>query len=205
MKMFWRVVDIIKAIIFDFGGVLTRIGTFRVFIKLIQLKNLDEKETYKDLHSLWEMARVEKISSDEFWNEAGKILGMEKNKIRDLMINSFGFREEIIPLIKQLKENYKIALLTNQIRDWLEETMKKYNLNRLFDVVITSYETGISKPDRRIFDILLSRLNFDESECVLIDDQMKNIDMAKRIGMNAILFKSVEQLENDLHAMGILY
>jgi len=203
--MFWRVVDIIKAIIFDFGGVLTRIGTFRVFIKLIQLKNLDEKETYKDLHSLWEMARVEKISSDEFWNEAGKILGMEKNKIRDLMINSFGFREEIIPLIKQLKENYKIALLTNQIRDWLEETMKKYNLNRLFDVVITSYETGISKPDRRIFDILLSRLNFDESECVLIDDQMKNIDMAKRIGMNAILFKSVEQLENDLHAMGILY
>jgi HAD superfamily hydrolase (TIGR01509 family) len=68
----------------------------------------------------------------------------------------------------------------------------------MFDVASFSWELGIKKPTKEIFDITLQKLGVKPEEAVFIDDGEKNILKAKEYGLNGIIFKSVEQLNDEL-------
>jgi putative hydrolase of the HAD superfamily len=96
-----------------------------------------------------------------------------------------------------------LALLSNQIEDWLEEVIEKYELNKLFDVIITSYNFKIAKPDISIFKETAKKLGVKPEECIYIDDLDKNIPPAKKLGMKTILFKNTKQLVEKLNKLGV--
>jgi 2-haloacid dehalogenase len=72
-----------------------------------------------------------------------------------------------------------------------------------FDGYVVSGLEGVSKPDRRIFDILLQRYRLEPGGCVLIDDSPPNIQAARELGMIGLHFTSARQLRADLGDLGV--
>ena len=102
--------------------------------------------------------------------------------------------------MSSLKNNkYKIALLSNTempMLDFFRE--KKYDF---FDVAVFSCMEGTAKPDRKIYEIALRKLEVKPREAIFIDDKEENIVPAKGMGINTILFKSFKQFKEELFSL----
>ncbi len=194
----------IKTVIFDFGGVLTPEASLLAFGSLYAKKfGADQYKFKKAILENWFKARVNEISSKEFWENLAGFLKTDAKALRKDFMNFFGFRQEALELAKELKKNYKIAMLSNQIEDWLEEAIEKHGLRQVFDVIVTSYESRLAKPDLAIYRKTVEELGVKPKECVYIDDMKKNIPPAKKLGMKTVLFKDVEQLKKELKEFGV--
>ena len=147
-----------------------------------------------------------KNKQDGFKNvllNVSKFLKIDQKIFRKDLMEFSGFRYEVLDLIKKLKKDYKVGLLSNHIEDWLEEIIAEHKLNEVFDVITASYETKIAKPDISIFKETVKRLGVDATECIYIDDMEQNIPPAKELGMKMILFKNFEQLKKELISFSI--
>jgi len=194
----------IKGIVFDYGGVISIKGSFHQFTETFGPKyGKDAEELHDVIRESWDKARIGKISSEEFWKNVADYLNIAKEKLRSDCINFFGINEEVVALIKQLKSDYKIGILSNQIKDWLEEILETTNLNKYVDVMIGSYDAKKAKPDLELFKELLEKMKLHPEEIIFIDDQEKNIPPAKELGINMILFKNNEQLKSELKKLDI--
>lgn len=199
----WGDCDMIKAIIFDYGGVLSLNWSIRSFAKDRAEKfNKDPLKSEILISKNWKKARVNKINSKLFWKNMAEFLETDEQKLKKYFIDYYKINKKVLNLIKILKKGYKVALLTNFIDD-LDRIIKKSKLREIFDVIITSYETKIAKPDIRIFKQTVNELKIKPEECIFIDNMEKNVHSAKKLGMKTILFKNVRQLKRDLRGFGI--
>ena len=80
----------------------------------------------------------------------------------------------------------------------LGQVLDKYDLPRLFDVLVISYEEGLTKPNPVIFQLTADRLGVPASACFFIDDNQINVEAARAAGMKAARFTGVEQLKREL-------
>lgn len=194
----------IKAIIFDYGGVLTVNADLRAFGRFYAPKFNKDPELFAELIvTTWQKAKVNKIDSGLFWQSLANYVGVKKEDVRKALMNYSGFKPDVLNLIKKLGKNYKLGLLSNQIEDWLEEVIKEHGLNKIFDLIVTSYGAKIAKPDISIFKEIIKKLNVNADECIYVDDMEKNIPPAKELGMRTILFKDVSQLRTELNKIGV--
>jgi len=103
----------------------------------------------------------------------------------------------MLQLAANLKKNgYKIRFFSNT-----ELPMMKYFKEQqydMFDVTVFSCVEGIVKPERRIYEILLERLDVEAYEAMLIDDIKEYINAAKDIGMKGIFFENPQQVKREL-------
>lgn len=110
--------------------------------------------------------------------------------------------------LKQKDDNgqktYKIYVLSNwsKISYSLLERHHPETL-RLFDGIVTSGEVGVKKPDRKIYEHLLIKYNLNAQDCIFIDDQQENIDMAERLGITGILCNEFSRVEYHLKRLKI--
>jgi putative hydrolase of the HAD superfamily len=113
-------------------------------------------------------------------------------------------RERTIPWIKEFKsKGYKVLVLSNFSKQALEPNMFMQEFLDETDGGILSYRDKIIKPDRAIYELITKRYDLIPSECVFIDDTEKNIIAAREFGMNGIVFKTYEQVEDELQALGV--
>ena len=114
---------------------------------------------------------------------------------------------KIIPgmeeILIELKAKYKTALVTNS-NNFEFEGIRHLGIEKHFDAIVTSFESGVPKPDRKLFDLVASKLSVGLHECVFIDDRENFIEMAKEYGMETILFKDPKQLRQELIKIKIL-
>jgi HAD superfamily hydrolase (TIGR01509 family) len=73
----------------------------------------------------------------------------------------------------------------------------------MFDLLVFSCIERVMKPQRRIYEITLERLGSKAKETVFIDDVQEYIQAAKLIGLNTILFESVDQVKDELVKFGV--
>ena len=91
----------IKAIVFDWGGVFTSPGTFKGFIeKYSEVHKKNKEEFYVILRRYWDLARINEIKSSEFWKGLAEYLGVTEHEVRRNCINSFKFKPEMIEIAK---------------------------------------------------------------------------------------------------------
>ena len=87
------------------------------------------------------------------------------------------------------KKKYKLGIIANQNKG-LKERLKEFGILHYFDVVISSFESGISKPDKQIFLLALKKANCLPREAFMVGDRLDNdIIPAEEIKMNTILFR----------------
>ncbi len=115
-------------------------------------------------------------------------------------------RERTIPWIKALKKaGYKVLVLSNFSKQALEPNKFMNEFLDETDGGILSYKDKVIKPDRAIYQLITDRYNLVPSECVFIDDIEKNIQAARDFGMSGIVFKSYDQVDEELRRMGVNY
>jgi len=112
-------------------------------------------------------------------------------------------REGMRDLVKNLKKNYSVALLSNQNSEAHKAFEAKFGLPGLFDDQIVSGRVGIKKPDPKIFSLLLQRFNTKPGKTIFIDDAAENVVAAKKCGLRGLQFVSLPSLVKDLRNLGI--
>lgn len=103
--------------------------------------------------------------------------------------------EENVALLKKLKqEGYFIYLLSNITKETLETILEQYDFTTYIDGDVFSYQEHISKPDERIYRILIDRYQLNVKETLFIDDRMQNVMVARQLGMKAIEYQKEHPL-----------
>ena len=109
--------------------------------------------------------------------------------------------ERVIAYMRELRDRgYKLAVCTNNVREWEPRWRAMLPVEELFDVIVDSAFVGTRKPEPRIYEITLERLGTAPDATVFIDDVDVNCDGARRVGMTAIQFRSTDQAIEDLEA-----
>lgn len=195
----------IKAIIFDWGGVLMRTEDHSGRRKWD--KDLNKPHGYVEgvVHGSesWKMAQSGQISEEEYWNDVARQLGIQdKERLQEFRKDYFNgdrLDNSLIRLIKRLKSKFKIALLSNDILS-LSDKLRENELTSVFDIIVISAEEFKMKPDPEIYETILKKLEVEAHEAIFIDDSEDNIVGALDKGIQAVLFnvKSLNNLKTRL-------
>ncbi|MFH1833195.1 MAG: HAD family phosphatase [Candidatus Levyibacteriota bacterium] len=196
----------IKAIIFDHGGVLSNYLAPGVIAYASKKLSVPRKKFLKALSKYKPSFQKGEISEKEFWQKITTGLNLPMPKVRsfwlDAVLSTYNPRKDIFLLVKQLKkQGYKIALLSNTelpVANYVKE--KKWEN---FDLFIFSCEVGMIKPDKKIYKLALEKLNVMPEEVVYIDDKEKNVQGAINSGMHGILFTTKNNFVKELIGLGV--
>jgi 2-haloacid dehalogenase len=93
--------------------------------------------------------------------------------------------------------------LSNMEPDTFRARRTRFPFMSWFDAHVISGLEGVAKPDRRIFEILLHRHGLRPQACVFVDDQARNIDAARELGLLGLHFSSAARLRQDLSGLGL--
>lgn len=193
----------IKAIAFDFGGVI-EIKERNLFKEIAEFLHIDIKELNNVYFSFNHLSNTGKLSGDEVKELTFKKLGASDEEIahiKNLAIEIHKTKKinfELIEIIKELKsKNYKIGLLSNNSVK-LNEKLLNNNLTNIFDEIVISSEVGYQKPQPEIFKILAKKLGVDITELLFIDDTKRSLEGAEDIGYTPLLYTSNEKLKEDI-------
>lgn len=112
---------------------------------------------------------------------------------------------ELVNFIKNnLKPGYRIGLLSNIDRDWIDKFVSKHHLEKLFDAIVVSGDEGVAKPNPAIYHRISMALGVQPDACIMIDDMQENCKGAERAGMQSILFTSNKMLFDDFIKYGFI-
>ncbi len=100
-------------------------------------------------------------------------------------------------IAKELKPHYKLGFLSNAADDWLNELFTPDQL-ALFDDFVLSYQHNMCKPDTAFFELAANRLGVLPSESVLVDDVEVYCQGARKVGMPAVQYVSLDQTKSEL-------
>ena len=103
-----------------------------------------------------------------------------------------------------IEYDYKFYVCTNWDDSMLGYIKDNFqDIMQFFHGIVNSSEAKSKKPDHKIFFYLIDKYNLDPKECLLIDDQEKNIDVAKELGMTAIHAKDFNYINNELQRLNV--
>lgn len=192
----------IKAIIFDLGGVIVEDRATNFFENKKRLFTVEKWEEFSVLNSQADKGFMDK---EEYLRVVDHFFGSGEGK-RLLLVQKgcFSFPdEEVLALIRKLKGKYKIGLISNLYSFWVREVRKENYLN-LFDSIIFSSEVGLEKPDAQVYLLSAKDLGVLPQECIFIDDKQVNVDGAIIAGMIGIRFMNIKDLVDKLADFGII-
>ena len=106
-------------------------------------------------------------------------------------------------LLERLSKKYKIALLSDTSEWDFEYGIKKTRVFPLFSEVTVSFEVGVLKPNKAMYEDILKKLNLQPEECVFIDDKKPYSDMATKLGIHGINYVSHKELLISLQKIGV--
>jgi putative hydrolase of the HAD superfamily len=204
----------IDAIISDFGGVLTSplLNSFTAFQDSsgISLEELGlAMAAVAQRHGANPLFELEtgRLTEAAFLSSLAAQLTEQLG--RSVELHGFGERyfehlhpnDRLIDYMRQLRERgYKMAICTNNVREWEPLWRAKLPVDEIFDVVVDSAFVGTRKPERRIYELTIERLGVPAAAALLIDDIELNCDAARVLGMHAVWFRSTEQAIADTEA-----
>ncbi|MBI2629596.1 HAD family phosphatase [Candidatus Pacearchaeota archaeon] len=196
----------IKAVIFDLGGVVFRDGT-KYTIEEMKEKFSFSEELGVELLLGKEARDFRKglLTSEEFWDYVqSKIPSKIKaNEIRLMWYNNYVPFPGILDLIKKLKSKFKLGIISGNIKERIEYLDKKYDFRKYFDAEVYSFDLHITKPATLMWEKSLELLKLRAEECIYLDDQAEAVNTAKSMGYKAIQFMNVNQAKKELVNLGI--
>ena len=197
----------IKAIIFDVGGVILDFKPLILpVVKIFHPE--DETKFWEDLNLRFIPLCRGEGTLLQFWKDLAKEYEKEipENTLKKLWRSEFEtnliINKDIIKIIMSLKGKYKLGIISNTIKEHADIFMKN-DYFELFDTVILSHEVKMTKDAKDIFFLAIKKLRVKPEECAFIDDIKKFVETSKSVGMNAILFKNPEQLKLELRKLDI--
>lgn len=195
----------IRAVIWDIGGVLVRTEDYEPRRRQAERLGLtrEELETLVFGSEMGQKAQWGSVSAQELLEYACRVVHLpaeDAAKFEQEFFAGDRLDLELVDYIRSLQSRYRTGIISNAWDDVREMIVNRWKIADAFDQVILSAEVKICKPDPRIFQLALQRLEVAPEEAVFIDDFPRNIEGAQAVGMHAIRFLSTEQVRADLDA-----
>jgi putative hydrolase of the HAD superfamily len=204
-----------RAVISDFGGVLTSplAGAFSAFeahsgVPLVELgRAMAAEGIRRGVNPLFEL-EIGRLTEAEFLADLSGQLSRQLH--REISLDGFGERyfadlepnARVIEYMRELRtRGYRLAICTNNVREWEPRWRAMLPVDEIFDVVVDSAFVGMRKPSPEIYELTLQRLAVTAQEAVFLDDIEINCNAARAVGMKAVWFRSTEQAIEDLEAV----
>ena len=193
----------IRAVFWDLGGVLVRTEdhTSRENLAIRLGMSLTELENLVFAGDSGNRAQLGETNAEQHWQSLGSNLGLS---IEEMIVFQRDFWDgdrldtALIEYIRTLHTRQKIGLISNAFSDLRHIITNVWNIEDTFDDMTISSEVGIMKPDPRIFQMALERLDVHPQESIFIDDFPHNVDGAQNINMHAIHFQTRDQTLSEL-------
>jgi len=204
----------IEAVISDFGGVLTS-ALVDSFVGVLDSSGVSLEELGKAMAAVAARAG----SNPLFELETGRLseaqfmgsLSDELSERRGSRVELAGFGERyfrhlqpndrMIDHMRGLRERgYKLAICTNNVREWEARWRAMLPVDEIFDVVVDSAFVGSRKPEPRIYQVTLERLGTAPEAAVFVDDVEINCQAARELGIQAIHFRTTDQAIQEIEA-----
>lgn len=196
----------IRAIIFDIGGVVMFPGTmFEVRERLAPFLGVTADQSKEAVMRAWQLWKTGKIDADEFFKRILNDLNLDKSvkKLKEMTFATNSINKDILPILQDLRKNYKIIAITNHAKEWFEDEIRKFNVDSYFDYIVTSYEAGIAKPEPKIYHMALDKYDLMPNECIFVDNMERNTIAAEKLGIKSIIFTSAVKLKKQLAELGV--
>lgn len=191
----------VKAVIFDFGGVIADEG-FRAGLKAIAIRNdLDQDEFYNiALEAVWRTGYVVgKGTEREFWESLRKLgIPGTDEQLRLELLDRFCLRTEMIKIVRLLRQRGLITAVLSDQTDWLDRLEQRDRFSKEFDRVFNSYHMGKGKRDPSVFDDALRALGISAKEAIFVDDSADHIERARLRGLRVIHYRNYESFLREL-------
>jgi epoxide hydrolase-like predicted phosphatase len=198
----------IKALLFDFGGVLVRTEDWSSRRQWETRLGLAERALDAAVFNSEIARRASRgeASVAEVWADVARALKLDTEQL-DACRRDFWSGDKLdlslIALIQSLRPRYQIAILSNAWNDARENFTRLFNLDQVFDQMIISAEEGLTKPDPRVYRLAAERLGVQPSEVVFVDDFIENVDGARAVGMPAIHYQPGLDVRAALAEFGV--
>ncbi|MBN2385775.1 MAG: HAD family phosphatase [Anaerolineales bacterium] len=186
----------LKAVYFDFGGVIARTEFQAPRQHLAERLGLEYEDLLRIIFDSKTAAQatVGKIDEEEHWAATLKALNLPADGRQALVDEFFGgdvVDRQLITYMRSLRPQYKVGLISNA---WsgLRGYIASQGFADAFDHMIISAEVGLAKPGAAIFELALEKLEVQPAEAVFLDDFAENIAGARSVGMQAIHFQQPE-------------
>lgn len=196
----------IKAILFDFGGVFTDspFSTFDAMGEQLGAKPGQVNEIMfgsyaEDGDHPWHQLERGEITMEQARDdimELGKRdhgIALDIYQLFAQIPRDGGIRQVLVERVGELKQaGFTTAIITNNVKEFSDGWRSLLPVDDLFDLVVDSSAEGIRKPDRRIFDLTLSRLreaglpDLLAQQTIFLDDYAANVEAAAQLGMNTV-------------------
>lgn len=197
----------VKAITFDLDGVYFIKGKSNFLNNIVKLgvkKENAEKVFFSD--EMNKEYKLGKLTDEEFWNWAIKEwdLDISVSGVIDLMIKGYEVNNKVEEVVKKVRKNgYKTLICSNNFPARIKGLQEHFKFLNNFDIAVYSYEVGISKPDKRIFQELANQSGVSPQEIIFADDDIKKISGAKEVGIQAFLYEGFDKFVEKLKELGV--
>jgi epoxide hydrolase-like predicted phosphatase len=211
----------IRVVISDFGGVLTTplLRSFAAFQDRfgispetlgVAMGRIAEREGE---HPLFELERG-RISEADFLAALGDELEAdlghrpELHRFKEIYFQALDPNQPMIDLMRGLRDRgLRMALLTNNVREWEPLWRSMLPVDEIFEIVVDSGFVGLRKPEPEIYELTLDRMRARDGlaalapgQCLFVDDVDVNCEAARELGITAVRFRSNEQAIPEIEA-----
>jgi putative hydrolase of the HAD superfamily len=201
----------IRAVIFDFGGVFTS-SPFEAFNRYERERGLPENlirriNSANHLENAWarfERAEIDLDDFDKAFAAEAKALGFDLPGRDVIPLLAGDIRLEMVEALRRIKTRFKTGCITNNVPSMQAigadrpDNLYRREIVEMFDELIESSRLGIRKPDPRIYRLMCERLVVAPEECVYLDDLGGNLKPARAMGMITIKVESGPQAIAEL-------
>lgn len=200
----------VDTIIFDLGGVLIDWNPRYLYRKILK----DEDQVTWFLENICTSEWNDQQDAGRSFEEATKDLIKQHPEWEEPITAWYGRWQETIggaipdtvDILRKIKDSkkYRLYALTN----WSDQTfpwaLENFEFLHWFEGIVVSGTEKTRKPFPEFYQILFSRYNVDPANAIFIDDNFKNIEGAKKVGLKSIHFQSPQQLKSELTQNGII-
>ncbi|MBW4026025.1 MAG: HAD family phosphatase [Acidobacteria bacterium] len=201
----------IRAVIFDYGMVLSTAQEPAAHSNLLAITGLEhaafEQHYWRHRHEY----DLGVLNGNSYWETFSREAELEFTpaQIERLIENDVlmwsTLNEGMLAWVEAVRESgMKTGILSNMGEELLRYMRQEFGWLREFDHHTWSCELGIAKPDPAIYTHTCEKLEVAPQEAVFLDDKPENISAANSVGIHAILFTNIEQLQKDLKARGLI-
>ncbi len=190
--------EIIRAVLFDFGGVIADEGFHDGLLEIGRRNGLDPEAFFETVARIIQDCGylTGKAAEPAFWDAVRRATGIREgdDELRGEILGRFVIRPGMLDLADRIRHGgTAVALLSDQT-DWLEGIDQATGLYGHFDAVFNSFRTGKSKHDASVFTDVCSVLAVAPPEALFVDDNAGHVERARTRSLRAIRFTTEEDL-----------
>jgi putative hydrolase of the HAD superfamily len=204
----------VRAVVSDFGGVLTTplLGSFMAFqdqtgisteVLGKAMQAVAEEDGENPLYALERGQTTEAAFLERLSDGLEPLLGHRPrmHRFKEIYFEALDPNPQMIELMRELKaEGYRMAMLTNNVREWEPLWRTMLPVDEIFETVVDSGFVGYRKPEAPIYELTLEQIGMPAESCLFIDDLPHNCEGARKAGMSAVHFRDNEQAIAEIRA-----